>query len=122
MKPVSTARGFGAVLLVILVMFSYSNSAIAEDTTPLRPADTSSLRAMLNNFIMTVESVYRTMHDLLLSYSQSGRLYLNVEARASSTSHSQRAGRSSITGYFQGAASAENNGRGRAHHSIQRDS
>src|SRR4051794_2919166 len=113
MKSVSTARVFGAVLLVILEVFSYSNSAITEDTNPLRPADTSGPRATFNNFITRVDSVYRTMHDLLLSYSQSGRLYLNVE---------ERAGRSSITGYFQGTASAENNGRGRAHHSIQGNS
>src|SRR4051794_40431174 len=82
MKPVSTARVFGAVLLVILAVFSYSHFAIAEDANPLRPVDTSSFRAMLNNFITSVDSVYRTMHDLLLSYSQFGRLYLNVEERA----------------------------------------
>src|SRR5258705_4694073 len=82
MKPVSATKVLGAVLLIVVVMLGYSSSAMTDDANPLRPADTSSPRATLDNFVTSVDGVYLAMHDLLLSYARSGRLYLNAEERA----------------------------------------
>src|SRR5689334_1964925 len=71
---------FGWVLLSGLVMPA-SAAGAATDLNPLRPPDTSSPRASLQNFETGIESAYIRMRDLLRSYIRSDRLYLNADER-----------------------------------------
>jgi MscS family membrane protein len=80
MKPVARTHFLGAVLL-ILVLYGFSNAAVATDLNPLRPADTSSPRATLRGFVANVDETYRQLKDLTESYSRSDRLYLTSEER-----------------------------------------
>jgi MscS family membrane protein len=81
MKPVIHSNYLGAAVLII-VLFGFSNSAPTADLNPLRPADTSSPRATLQNFIAGTDAAYLRMKELLTSYSRSDRLYLNSAERA----------------------------------------
>jgi MscS family membrane protein len=70
----------GAALL-IAILSGFSNSAVAADLNPLRPADTSSPRAIFQGFVLSIDEAYLHMRDVLTSYSRSDRLYLNSEER-----------------------------------------
>jgi MscS family membrane protein len=54
---------------------------MAAEVNPLRPVDTSSPRATLQDFTATMDGVYRSMKDLLQDYAVSQRLYLTREER-----------------------------------------
>lgn len=56
-------------------------AAAAQETHPLRPVDTSSPRASLQNFITNLDTAYNRMYDVMTSYLYSGRLYLNKDER-----------------------------------------
>jgi MscS family membrane protein len=81
MKPVIHSNYLGAAVL-IAGLFGFSNAAPTADLNPLRPADTSSPRATLQNFIAGTDAAYLRMKELLTSYSRSDRLYLNSAERA----------------------------------------
>ena len=80
MKPVIDSNYLGVAVL-IAVLFGFSNSAPTAELNPLRPADTSSPRATLQNFIAGTDAGYLRMKELLTSYSRSDRLYLNSAER-----------------------------------------
>ena len=68
-----------AVLVGALLCFT--SSAIAADTGPLNPLDTSSPRATLQGFTDTVDGIYAGMTDLLENYAKSDRLYPTSQER-----------------------------------------
>ena len=74
----------GCALLSGLVL-SGSVAGAAADFNPLRPPDTSSPRELLRNFVTNVDSAYTRMRDLLTSYANSNRLYLNADERREQT-------------------------------------
>ena len=65
-----------AVLIALLLGSSYAHAA---DDHPLRPTDTSSPRATLQDFVETTDDVYRRMREVLEEYGKSDRLYLSHE-------------------------------------------
>ena len=67
--------------LLIAILSSFSNSAVAGDPNPLRPADTSSPRATFQGFVSSADEAYLHLLDVITSYSRSDRLYLNSEER-----------------------------------------
>ena len=64
-----------AALLLFLLAISWA--ANAADKDPLRPTDTSSPRATLQDFVETTDDVYRRMSEVLEEYGKSDRLYLS---------------------------------------------
>ncbi len=68
-----------AVLIALLLGLCWA--ANAADDHPLRPVDTSSPRATLQDFIETTDDVYRRFKDVLEDYGKSDRLYLSHEER-----------------------------------------
>ena len=65
-----------AVLIALLLGSSYAHAA---DNHPLRPTDTSSPRATLQDFVETTDDVYRRLREVLEEYGTSDRLYLSHE-------------------------------------------
>ena len=63
-----------AVLIALLLGSSYAHAA---DDHPLRPTDTSSPRATLQDFVETTDDVYRRMREVLEEYGKSDKLYLS---------------------------------------------
>src|SRR3954451_20971899 len=67
---------------VLLSGFLFSASAgAADDSHPLRPVDTSSPRASLQNVIENFDAAYSGMYDVMASHMESGRLYLSDDER-----------------------------------------
>ena len=67
---------------VLLSGFLFSASAgAADDSHPLRPVDTSSPRASLQNLIENFDAAYSGMYDVMASHMESGRLYLSDDER-----------------------------------------
>jgi MscS family membrane protein len=58
------------------LFFAFTNTTNAADVNPLRPVDTSSPRATMQNFVETVDEIYRGIKDVMQNYAASGRLYL----------------------------------------------
>ena len=65
-----------AVLIALLLGSSYANAA---NDHPLRPIDTSSPRATLQDFVEITDDVYRRMREVLEEYGKSDNLYLSHE-------------------------------------------
>ena len=65
-----------AVLISLLLGNPFAR---AVDDHPLRPTDTSSPRATLQDFVETTDDVYRRMREVLADYSKSDKLYLGHE-------------------------------------------
>jgi hypothetical protein len=64
---------------VLISLLLGSPFAQAVDDHPLRPTDTSSPRATLQDFVETTDDVYRRMREVLADYSKSDKLYLGHE-------------------------------------------
>src|SRR5215831_11888153 len=69
------------LVLLISLTFALPSRASGEETNPLRPVDTSSPRAALEDFTSTMDDIYRGMKDVLHDYRVSGRLYLTADQR-----------------------------------------
>lgn len=67
--------------LAVGLLFLLSFAANAADPGPLSPLDTSSPRATLEGFIVTVDDIYAGMTAILEEYAKSDRLYLPTELR-----------------------------------------
>ena len=66
---------------LIELIFVLSNIANTADVNPLRPVDTSSPRATLQSFVVTMDEIYLGMRDVLQEYAASQRLYLTPDER-----------------------------------------
>jgi MscS family membrane protein len=66
---------------LIELIFVLSNVANTADVNPLRPVDTSSPRATLQSFVVTMDEIYLGMRDVLQEYAASQRLYLTPDER-----------------------------------------
>ena len=78
MRPGAWTLLFGAIAL----LFALSGLArAADDTNPLRPADTSSPRATLHSFLDAFDAIQRPMVELMQTYVASDRLYLDADER-----------------------------------------
>jgi MscS family membrane protein len=66
---------------LIELIFVLSNVANTADVNPLRPVDTSSPRATLQGFVVTMDEIYLGMKDVLQEYAASQRLYLTPDER-----------------------------------------
>src|SRR6202047_429847 len=62
-------------------ILAFSNAADAADVNPLRPVDTASPRETLQDFIVTMDGIYRGTKDILQEYAASQRLYLTSDER-----------------------------------------
>jgi MscS family membrane protein len=67
--------------LLIQLIFVFPNVARAADVNPLRPIDTSSPRATLQGFVVTMDEVYRRMREIVWEYAESQRLYPSSNER-----------------------------------------
>src|SRR5437899_1638754 len=80
---ISFARFANSLCIVLLIelIFAFSNAMNAAYVNPLRPVDTSSPRATLQGFVGTMDEIYRSMKDILHGYEASQRLYLTTDER-----------------------------------------
>ena len=79
-----TAARCGVYLLLFLLIelvVAFADGASAAEANPLRPLDTSSPRATLQDFIETIDETYRGVKGNLQEYEASKRLYLTSEQR-----------------------------------------
>src|ERR1700738_2384855 len=67
--------------LLIVSSCALSNPAKAAEVNPLRPVDTASPRETLQDFIVTMDGIYRGTKDVLQEYAASQRLYLTSDER-----------------------------------------
>jgi MscS family membrane protein len=81
MVPVfDRATQLSAALLIGSIL-AFSNAAKAAEVNPLTPVDTGSPRATLQDFVVTMDGIYRGMKDILQEYAASGRLYPTSDER-----------------------------------------
>src|SRR6266404_4723383 len=69
------------IVLLIELIFVFSNVANTAEINPLRPVDTSSPRATLQGFVGTMDEIYRGMRNFLQEYAASERLYPTPDER-----------------------------------------
>src|SRR6266404_1529277 len=69
------------IVLLIELIFVFSNVANTAEINPLRPVDTSSPRATLQGFVGTMDEIYRGMKGFLQEYDASQRLYPTPDER-----------------------------------------
>jgi MscS family membrane protein len=81
MAPVARWSLCLPILLVIEVVLAFADGASAAETNPLRPLDTSSPKATLQDFIETLDELYRGLKSNLQEYEASQRLYLTSDER-----------------------------------------
>ncbi len=81
MTPFARYASYLSIVLLIELIFVFSNMANAADVNPLRPVDTSSPRATLQGFVGTMDEIYRGMKDVLQEYAASQRLYPTPDER-----------------------------------------
>ena len=62
-------------------ILAFSNAARAAEVNPLRPVDTASPRETLQDFVVTVDGIYRGLKNILQEYAASQRLYLTSDER-----------------------------------------
>ena len=67
--------------LLIGSILGLPNAAKAADVNPLRPIDTSSPRATLQDFVVTMDGAYRGMKEIMQEYAASHRLYPTADER-----------------------------------------
>jgi len=60
-----------SIVVIIELIFAFSSVARAADVDPLRPVDTSSPRATLQGFVVSMDEVYRGMKEIVLEYAES---------------------------------------------------
>jgi len=70
-----------SVILLIATILAFSTAASAGDVNPLRPVDTSSPRATLEDFVVTMDGAYRGMKVNMQQYAASRRLYPTADER-----------------------------------------
>jgi MscS family membrane protein len=63
------------------LIFVFSKTANTAEVNPLRPVDTSSPRATLQGFVVTMDEIFAGMKDILQEYAASQRLYLTPDER-----------------------------------------
>ena len=81
MIPVFKRALYLSAALLIGSILAFSNAARAAEVNPLRPVDTASPRATLQDFVVTMDGIYRGMKDILQEYAASGRLYTTSDER-----------------------------------------
>jgi MscS family membrane protein len=81
MTPFARYASYLHIVLLIALMFVFSNVANTAEVNPLRPVDTSSPRATLQGFVGTMDEIYRGMKDFLQEYDASQRLYPTPDER-----------------------------------------
>ena len=81
MAPFARCASYLHIVLLIELIFVFSNPANTAEVNPLRPVDTSSPRATLQGFVGTMDEIYRAMKDILQEYAASQRLYLTPDER-----------------------------------------
>ena len=67
--------------LLIGSILAFSNAAKTAEVNPLRPVDTASPRETLQDFVVTMDGIYRGTKDILQEYAASQRLYLTSDER-----------------------------------------
>jgi hypothetical protein len=63
--------GHLSISLLIASSCVFSNAAKAAEVNPLRPVDTASPRETLQDFVVTMDGIYRGMKDILQEYPAS---------------------------------------------------
>jgi MscS family membrane protein len=81
--PVFTRVARLSIGALFAAICAFSNAASAADANPLRPVDTSSPRAALQDFVVRMDALYRGMTEILREYAVSGRLYPTADERRS---------------------------------------
>src|SRR6266446_162623 len=81
MTPFARHASYLHIVLLIELIFVFSNVANTAEVNPLRPVDTSSPRATLQGFVGTMDDIYRGMKDFLQEYAASQRLYPTPDER-----------------------------------------
>ena len=81
MIPVFNRATYLSAALLIGSILAFSNAARAAEVNPLRPVDTASPRETLQDFVVTVDGIYRGLKDILQEYAASQRLYLTSDER-----------------------------------------
>src|SRR5437762_6892634 len=81
MIPVLERSAYLSVILLIATILAFSTAASAGDVNPLRPVDTSSPRATLEDFVVTMDGAYRGMKVNMQEYAASRRLYPTADER-----------------------------------------
>jgi MscS family membrane protein len=81
MERFARPASYLCIASLIELIFVLSNVANTADVNPLRPIDTSSPRATLQGFVVTMDEIYLGMRDVLQEYAASQRLYLTPDER-----------------------------------------
>jgi len=81
MIPVINRLAQLSIGLLIGSVFAFSNAAKTAEVNPLRPVDTASPRETLQDFVVTMDGIYRGMKDILQEYAASERLYPTSDER-----------------------------------------
>src|SRR3984893_9074177 len=81
MERFARRASYLCIASLIELIFVLSNVANTADVNPLRPVDTSSPRATLQGFVVTMDEIYLGMKDVLQEYAASQRLYLTPDER-----------------------------------------
>jgi MscS family membrane protein len=81
MTPLARHSSYLYIVLLIELIFVFSDVANAAEVNPLRPVDTSSPRATMQSFVGSMDEVYRGFRDVMQDYAASGRLYLTPAER-----------------------------------------
>jgi MscS family membrane protein len=74
------ATHLSAALLIGSIL-AFSGAAKTAEVNPLRPVDTASPRETLQDFVVTMDGIYRGTKDILQEYAASERLYLTSDER-----------------------------------------
>ena len=81
MIPVFNRLAHLSIGLLIGSSCAFSNAAKAAEVNPLRPVDTASPRETLQDFVVTMDGIYRGLKDILQEYAASERLYPTSDER-----------------------------------------
>jgi MscS family membrane protein len=81
MIPVFNRLAHLSIGLLIASSCAFSNAAKTAEVDPLRPVDTASPRETLQDFVVTIDGIYRGLEGILQEYAASGRLYLTPDER-----------------------------------------
>jgi MscS family membrane protein len=81
MIPVFNRLAHLSIGLLIASSCAFSNAAKTAEVDPLRPVDTASPRETLQDFVVTIDGIYRGLEGILQEYAASGRLYLTSDER-----------------------------------------
>jgi MscS family membrane protein len=81
MIPVLNRPTYLSAALLIGSILAFSNAAKTAEVNPLRPVDTASPRETLQDFVVTMDGIYRGLESILQEYAASGRLYLTSDER-----------------------------------------